>query len=240
MNPHINCACIPDILKSIPYRKLICRMKPRLLLADDHTLLLDGLRMMLEPEFELAGVVGDGQSLLATAARLKPDVILLDIAMPALNGIDAARQLRRLAPSSRLIFLTMHSDPDYVAEALRIGASGYLLKRSAASELVTAIHDVLNGKCYVSPMIENGHADLLKTASRSGQTPSERLTPRQREVLQLVAEGRSRKEIALLLGISVKTVEFHKAALSRLFQLRTTADFTKYAIEHGIIGTNKV
>jgi DNA-binding NarL/FixJ family response regulator len=215
-------------------------MKPRLLLADDHTLLLDGLRMMLEPEFELAGVVEDGQALLTTAAQLKPDLILLDIAMPALNGIDAARQLRKIVPSSKLIFLTMHADPDYITEALLTGASGYLLKRSAASELMTAIREVLAGRSYVSPMLGSGRMEMVKAASRAGQSPSDRLTPRQREVLQLVAEGRSRKEIAALLGISVKTVEFHKAALSRLFQLRTTADFTKYAIEHGIIGTNKV
>jgi len=213
-------------------------MRPRLLLADDHTLLLDGLRMMLEPEFELAGVVEDGQSLLTAAAKLKPDLILLDIAMPALNGIDAARQLRRIVPSAKLIFLTMHADADYITEAFRTGASGYLLKRSAASELMNAIREVLNGRSYISPILGSDRVELMNAASRPGQTFAERLTPRQREVLQLVAEGRSRKEIAALLRISVKTVEFHKAALSRGFQLRTTADFTRYAIEHGIIGTN--
>jgi len=213
-------------------------MKPRLLLADDHTLLLDGLRMMLEPEFELAGVVEDGQALLTTAAQLKPDLILLDIAMPALNGIDAARQLRRIVPHSKLIFLTMHADPDYITEAFRTGASGYLLKRSAASELMTAIREVLSGRSYISPILGSDRLEFVKAASRPSLLLSERLTPRQREVLQLVAEGRSRKEIAALLRISVKTVEFHKAALSRGFHLRTTADFTKYAIEHGIIGTN--
>ena len=213
-------------------------MRPRLLLADDHTLLLDGLRMMLEPEFELAGVVEDGQSLLTAAAKLKPDLILLDIAMPALNGIDAARQLRKIVPSAKLIFLTMHADADYITEAFRTGASGYLLKRSAASELMNAIREVLNGRSYISPILGSDRVELMNAASRPGQTFAERLTPRQREVLQLVAEGRSRKEIAALLRISVKTVEFHKAALSRGFQLRTTADFTRYAIEHGIIGTN--
>jgi DNA-binding NarL/FixJ family response regulator len=215
-------------------------MRPRLLIADDHTLLLDGLRMMLEPEFDLAGVFEDGQALLTAAARLKPDLILLDIAMPVLNGIDAARQLRKVVPSARLIFLTMHSDPDYVTEAFRTGASGYLLKRSAASELMTAIREVLSGRIYVSPMLGNDRQELLRAASEPiGGLFSTRLTPRQREVLQLVAEGRSRKEIAATLSISVKTVEFHKAALSRGFHLRTTADFTKYAIEHGIIDSNR-
>jgi DNA-binding NarL/FixJ family response regulator len=214
-------------------------MRPRLLIADDHTLLLDGLRVMLEPEFELAGVVGDGHALLSAAAKLKPDLILLDIAMPALNGIDAARQLRKIVPLSKLIFLTMHGDPDYVTEAFRIGASGYLLKRAAASELITAIHEVLKGHRYVSPLVGADRQELMMAASQPGSSFSDRLTTRQREVLQLVAEGRTRKEIAAILKISVKTVEFHKARLSRGFHLRTTADFTKYAIEHGLIDSNQ-
>ncbi len=190
---------------------------------------------MLEPDFELVGIVEDGQSLLAAAASLRPDAILLDISMPALNGIDAARRLRKTAPSSKLIFLTMHGNPDYVREAFRAGASGYLLKRAAACELVTAIREVLKGNPYVSPLIGPDRQELLMAASRPGSSFADRLTPRQREVLQLVAEGRSRKEVAATLKISVKTVEFHKAALARGFHLRTTADFTKYAIEHGII-----
>jgi DNA-binding NarL/FixJ family response regulator len=212
-------------------------MKPRLLLADDHTLLLDGLRMMLEPEFELAGVVEDGQSLLTAAETLKPDLVLLDIAMPALNGIDAARQLKKMRPGTKVIFLTMHSDPDYITEAFRAGASGYLLKRSAASELITAIREVLAGGTYISPILGEDRQELMAASHREGAF-SDRLTPRQREVLQLVAEGRTRKEIAATLHISVKTVEFHKAALSRGFHLRTTADFTRYAIEHGLIRTS--
>jgi len=209
-------------------------MRPRLLLADDHTLLLDGLRMMLEPEFELAGVVEDGQSLLTAAAKLKPDLILLDIAMPALNGIDAARQLRRIVPSAKLIFLTMHADADYITEAFRTGASGYLLKRSAASELMNAIREVLNGRSYISPILGSDRVELMNAASRPGQTFAERLTPRQREVLQLVAEGRSRKEIAALLRISVKTVEFHKTRIMTELDIHTSAGLTRYAIDHGI------
>jgi DNA-binding NarL/FixJ family response regulator len=210
-------------------------MKPRLLLADDHTLLLEGIRLMLEPEFDLVGSVEDGQALLAAAKTLKPDVILLDISMPRLNGIDAARRLRKLLPSARLIFLTMHADADYVAEAFRAGAKGYLLKRAAASELLTAIHAVLEGSHYVSPLVTRNALDLLISSSKPRGKFSDGLTPRQREVLQLVAEGRSRKEIASILNISVKTVEFHKGKLINQLNLRNVADFTRYAIEHGII-----
>ncbi len=210
-------------------------MKPRLLLADDHTLLLEGIRLLLEPEFDLVGSVEDGHALLAAAKNLKPDVILLDISMPLLNGIDAARQLRKLLPSARLIFVTMHSGADYVAEAFRAGAKGYLLKRAAASELLTAIHTVLKGNYYVSPLVTHNTLELLISSSKPEGKFADRMTPRQREVLQLAAEGRSRKEIADILNISVKTVEFHKAKLMRELNLRTVADFTRYAIEHGII-----
>jgi DNA-binding NarL/FixJ family response regulator len=214
-------------------------MKPRLLLADDHTLLLDGIRLLLEPEFELVGSVEDGQALLAAAKALKPDVILLDISMPILNGIDAARRLRKLVPSARLIFVTMHSDSDYVAEAFRAGAMGYLLKRSAASELLTAVRAVLKGHHYVSPLVARNALEFLVSAGIPANKSVDRLTPRQREVLQLVAEGRSRKEIAAILNISVKTVEFHKATLMRELKLSTASDFTRYAIEHGIISAER-
>jgi DNA-binding NarL/FixJ family response regulator len=214
-------------------------MRPRLLIADDHTLLLEGIRLMLEPEFELIGSVEDGLSLLAMAKTLKPDIILLDISMPALNGIDAARRLRKLLPSAKLIFLTMHADSDYVAEAFRAGAMGYLLKRAAASELKTAIREVLKGHHYVSPLVTRNALELLISSAKPGDKPSDRLTPRQRQVLQLVAEGRSRKEIASALNISIKTVEFHKATLARELNLRTVADFTRYAIEHRIIGAER-
>lgn len=210
-------------------------MRTRLLLADDHTLLMEGIRLMIEPEFELIGCVGDGQALLASARTLKPDVILLDISMPLLNGIDAAQQLRKILPSAKLIFLTMHGDTEYVTEAFRAGAVGYLLKRAAASELLTAIREVLKGNYYVSPLVARNALELLV-----GTAKSNRLTPRRREVLQLVAEGRSRKEIAGILSISVKTVEFHKAELTLELNLRTVADFTRYAIEHGMITSERL
>jgi DNA-binding NarL/FixJ family response regulator len=215
-------------------------MKPRLLLADDHTLLLEGFRLLLQPEFELVGSVEDGQALLAAAKSLKPDIILLDISMPRLNGIDAARRLRKLLPSARLIFVTMHADADYVSEAFRAGAMGYILKRAAASELLTAIHTVLKGNHYVSPLVTRNALEVLISSSKPGGKFSDRLTPRQREVLQLVAEGQSRKEISGILNISVKTVEFHKRQLTRKLNLQTTADFTRYAIEHGIITAERL
>lgn len=210
-------------------------MRPRLLLADDHTLMLDGIRLMLQPDFELVGSVDDGQELLAAAKTLKPDVILLDISMPLLNGIDAAKQLRKILPTAKIIFVTMHADADYIAEAFRAGAKGYVLKRAAASELLTAIREVLKGNHFVSPIVTSYAVASMITPSDSTGKLSDQLRPRQREVLQLVAEGRTRKEIASLLNISVKTVEFHKARLRREHDLRTVADFTRYAIQHGMI-----
>ena len=201
--------------------------RPRILLADDHALVLAGFRKLLEPEFEIVAAVEDGRALVEAAAELRPDVILLDISMPLLNGIDAAARVKRMLPETRLVFVTMHSDPDYVAEAFRAGAAGYLLKRSAASELAAAIHRVLRGEIYVTPLVS-----FQAGAGGFGL----RLTPRQREVLQLVAEGRSTKEIAGVLGLSVKTVEFHKSALMQKLRLHTTAELTKYAIERGLIG----
>ena len=213
--------------------------RPRLLLADDHTLMLDGIRMLLEPEFELVGCVEDGQMLLTAALESKPDVILLDISMPVLNGIDAAHQLRKTLPSAKIIFVTMHADADFVTEAFRAGAAGYLLKRSAASELLTAIREVLKGNHYVSPLVTRNDLELFIATSKPGGKLGDRLTARQREVLQLVAEGRSRKEIGAALNISVKTVEFHKASLMRELNLKTVADFTMYAIEHGMIASER-
>lgn len=211
-------------------------MSRSILIADDHNLLLEGYRLMLEPEFQLVGSVEDGQALLAAAQKLKPDIILLDISMPLLNGIDAARQLSKILPSTKLIFVTMHADADYVTEAFRAGASGYLLKRAAASELLTAIREALKGNHYVSPLVARDAVGAWMSSTPSGKHSS-KLTDRQREILQLVAEGRARKEIATILNISVKTVEFHKAVLMRELHLQTTADFTRYAIEHGIISS---
>lgn len=212
--------------------------KARVLLADDHTLVLEGISKLLEPHFDLVGTVEDGRALLEAAKTLKPDVVLADISMPLLNGIDAARQLRKTLPDTKIVFLSMHSDPTYVTEAFRAGAAGYLLKRSAASELVFAIEEVLKGRFYVTPAVAKGVlTDVLGEAEasrREAPTKGPSLTPRQREVLQLVAEGKSIKEIATILDISIKTVEFHKSRIMEELDLHTTAELTKYAVAHGI------
>ena len=207
--------------------------KPRVLLADDHTLVVEGFRKLLEEEFDLVGTVEDGRALLKTATTLQPDVVLLDIAMPSLNGIEAARQLKKMMPEVKIIFVTMHADPAYVTEGFRAGASGYLLKRSAAAELVQAIQVVLKGQHYVTPLITMDLVRAFLEDSPEHQSKPAPLTPRQREVLQLVAEGQSLKEIANMLKISVKTVEFHKAQIMEQLDLHTTAELTKYAIAHG-------
>jgi DNA-binding NarL/FixJ family response regulator len=206
--------------------------KPRVVLADDHTLVMEGLRALLTGHVDLVGTAEDGRALLEVAHRLKPDVAILDISMPVLNGIEAARRLREDLPSTKLIFLTMHSDCLYVDEAFRMGVSGYVLKRSAASELVEAIQAVSRGQRYITPLLGQrwSEAKLL----RGEPAPGGLLTRRQREVLQLVAEGRSAKEIAAELHMSVKTAQFHKANLMRRLELHTTAELVKYAVRSGM------
>ena len=211
-------------------------VRPRLLMADDHTLVLEGIRKLLENEFELVGTVEDGHALLRAAEQLRPDVILLDISMPLLNGIEACRQLVKLMPKARVIFLTMHTDVVYVEEAFRAGGQGYLLKRSAASELTSAINAVMRGDRYVTPLIDWKGSTTSVRRKDANKTAFERLSPRQREVLQLVAEGRANKEIAALLHVSEKTVDFHKSALKRELMLNSTAELTQFAIRHRIIG----
>ncbi len=208
--------------------------KARILLADDHTLVVEGFRKLLEPEFDLVGTVEDGRALLEAAPKLQPDVILLDISMPLLNGIDAARRLKKMMPDVKLIFVTMHADPAYVTEAFRVGATGYVLKRSAAADLLQAVRTVLNGHYYVAPPITKDVLSSLLTSPAERQPGPEPLSPRQREVLQLVAEGHSLKEIADILKISAKTVEYHKAQIMQQLDLHTTAELTKYAIAHGL------
>jgi DNA-binding NarL/FixJ family response regulator len=213
--------------------------KPRVLMADDHSLILAGLRKLVEAEYEVVGTVEDGRALVEAARKLRPDLILLDISMPLLNGLEAARQLHTLVPESKLIFLTMHASPTYATEAFQAGACGYLLKRSAASELSLAIKSVLQGQHYLTPLLTKDVLDsVLKpsTGERGKKAASAALTARQREVLQLVAEGRGTKEIATILNVSVKTVEFHKSRIMQQLDIHTTADLTKYAITHGITG----
>lgn len=203
--------------------------RPRILLADDHALVAEGIRKLLEPDFDVVATVEDGHALVRAARELRPDVVLLDISMPLLNGIDAARQLKRMLPQTRLVFLTMHAEADYVAAALEAGASAYLLKSSAPAELVPAIRDALAGRTYITPLVGGAEG---RAAPRFGR----QLSPRQRQVLQLVAEGYSSKEIAGMLGISSKTVDFHRSAITQRLGIRSTAELTRYALDKGLTG----
>lgn len=211
--------------------------RPRVLIADDHSIVLAGIRKLVETEGEVVSTVEDGRALVEEAQRLRPDIIILDISMPLLNGLDAARQLRKLVPESRLIFLTMHATPTYATEAFKIGASGYLIKRSAASELKQAIQAVVRGQHYMTPLITKDvlAATLHPSEAQLHKRPVAALTPRQREVLQLIAEGNGTKQIASLLKISVKTVEFHKFRIMEELDLHSTADLTRYAIAEGLV-----
>lgn len=209
--------------------------RTRVLLADDHTIVAEGLASLLEPEYELVGRVENGRDLLRAADELSPDVIVTDISMPLLNGIEALRQLKKTNPEVRVVFLTVHADVNYVTEAFRAGASGYVLKQSAAEELRSAIREVHDGRTYVTPLIAKDVLEDLLRADEAAESLSVVLTPREREVLQLLAEGRSVKEIAALLRISPRTAEFHKYNVMGKLGLRTTAELTQYAIKHGIV-----
>jgi len=212
--------------------------KLRLLLADDHSILLAGLRKLLEDVCEVVGAVEDGRALIEAAERLKPDLIILDISMPLLNGLDAARQLKKLQPEAKLLFLTMHSSPTYAAEAFKVGASGYLLKQSAASELPQAIEAIGKGQIYLTPGITRPVlGSVLQLSQPELNNSLTNLTPRQREVLQLIAEGKSTKDVAVLLNVTVRTVEFHKARLMEQLDLHSTPSLVKYAISEGLAGS---
>ncbi|HMZ54050.1 MAG TPA: response regulator transcription factor [Nitrospira sp.] len=212
--------------------------KPRVLLADDHSLVLEGFRRILDDQCELVGMVEDGRALLEVAARVHPDIVILDVSMPLLNGIDAATQLKKTHPSIKVIFVTMHADTDYVRSAFEAGASGYLLKRSAVDELEHAIRAVWAGHTYITPLIAKDLLDVLLTRGPGPGRQKTALTFRQREVLQLLAEGRTAKDIALRLKISTRTVEFHKAQLMEHLNLHTTAELIKYALTHGFIASS--
>ena len=209
-------------------------MRPRVLLADDHTLLLEAFELLLEHDYTVVGAVSDGRSLLTVAAELKPDVIVLDIAMPLLNGLDAARHLKKTMPEIKLIFLTMNEDPNVANEAFRAGASGYLLKSSAASELTKAIKEALCGRSYVTSIITQGMVEsFIRQTGDNRNSP--KLTPRQREVLQLLAEGRSMKEAANILNVTPRTVAFHKYRMMEQLNLKNNADLIQFALRECIV-----
>ena len=209
--------------------------RPRVLLADDHAVVIDGLSRLLEPEFEIVGKVGDGRALLEAAKRLKPDLIVADISMPVLNGIEAIRQVKKANLHAKVIILSMHTEVEFGVEAIRSGASGYVLKHSASEALSHAIHEVLEGRTYVSPRIAiDVHSSLLESSSQPSKTAIV-LTQREREVLQLVAEGRTISGIANILKIASRTVVFHKSNIMDKLGVRTTADLTRSAISHHLV-----
>jgi DNA-binding NarL/FixJ family response regulator len=208
---------------TVPERKLL-----KVLIADDHTLVAEGIARLLQDDFDVVATAGNGNDLIRLAQQHQPDIALIDVSMPELTGVEAARKLTELVPNCKVICVTMHSNPEFVREAFRAGASGYVLKRSAASELSEAIRQVMNGNAYVSPLLTKDVLSILLQP----RTPA--LTARQREILRFVAQGLSAKEIANRLNISVKTAHFHKTSIMEKLNLHTTAELTKYALEHGI------
>jgi DNA-binding NarL/FixJ family response regulator len=208
--------------------------KPRLLIADDHKIFAEGLKRLLNADFDIVGVVADGRDLVAAAEKLRPDVMVVDISMPMLNGIEAVRQIKKVHPEIKVVFLTMHPDVDYAASAFKAGASGYVLKHSAPDELVTAIREGLKGRTYVTPLIAGKLLHSYESGSHSEVDKVLSLSSRQREVLQLLAEGRSAKEIAAILNISSKTVEYHKYRMMEDLGIKTAAELVRYAVKQGI------
>ncbi len=209
--------------------------RTKILIADDHSMVIDGLRSLLEPEYEVVGAVNDGRAVLPEVQKLKPDVVIIDISMPLLNGLDCTRQLREAGCTPRILILTMHPDATLAQEALAAGASGYLLKSSPGSELKGALREVLQGRIYLSPAVTRDVLEVMGRMTPIHENVWAHLTPRQREVLQLLAEGKSHKEIASILNISVKTAEYHKYLILDTLRLKTNAELVQYAIRHGII-----
>jgi DNA-binding NarL/FixJ family response regulator len=205
--------------------------RPRILMADDHLMLLEAFRALLEPEFEVVGTVTDGRMLLEEFSRLHPDVVLIDVAMPLLNGLDAARHLKAQRPSVKLIFLTMNPNPDLAGAALRLGASGYVLKSSAVQELKQAIHEALRDRSYITPLItRDAVSSLIEQRSERHE-----LTMREREVLQLLAEGRSMKEAGAILDLTPRTVAFHKHRMMAKLRVKTSAELVQFAVKQGMV-----
>ncbi len=210
-------------------------LRPRVLLADDHRMVAEGVKSLLSAEFELVGVVEDGRSLIEAARKLRPDVIVADITMPHLNGIDALVRLKRDDKQVRVVFLTMHPETAYARRALEAGASGYVLKHSAPAELTAAIRAALDGRTYLSPAVAGSVLQVMNREPEGAGDPVASLTSRQREILQLLAEGRSAKEIGGTLAISARTVEFHKYQMMGTLHLHTNAELVHFALKHGIV-----
>jgi len=211
------------------------RNLPRILIADDHTLVAEACKKLLESEYEIVATVGDGRALVRAAIALKPHLIIVDVAMPLLNGLDAGQQVKESLPSVKLVFLTMNHDADLAAEAFRRGASGFLLKTCAASELAIAVREVLRGRSYLSPTIAKDTVDFLLRQDKKLIDESDRLTGRQREVLQLLAEGKCMKEVAGVLNITTRTVAFHKYRIMEVLNAKSGAELVQYAIRNHLI-----
>jgi len=207
----------------------------RVLIADDHTLIAEAFQKLLEPACDVVGTVTDGRALIAAARDLRPDVIVLDMAMPLLNGLDAARFIKKMDPSIKLVFVTVTEDPDIAAEAFRAGGSAYVLKRSAGAELLTAINEVLKGRSYVTPLVTDGVVQSLMRGKESEEKGGRLLTTRQCEVLQLLAEGKSMKEAADILQISTATVAFHKYRIMEQLHIKTSAELIRFAVHHHLV-----
>ena len=209
--------------------------RPRIVIADDHTLVAELCKKLLETEFDVISTVSDGRALVRVSGELKPDVIVVDVAMPVLNGLDAGRQVREMLPAVKLIFLTMNPDIEVAAEAFRRGAHGYLLKTCAASELVLAVRDVLRGKSYMSPALSRDTVNFLRKQHKSMVNENDRLTQRQREVLQLLAEGKVMKEVGAVLNMSARTVAYHKYRMMNVLGAKSTAELVKYAVRNHMV-----
>jgi len=209
--------------------------RPRILIADDHTLVAELCKQLLETEFDVIGVVSDGRTLVRVAGELKPDVIVIDIAMPILNGLDAGRQVKKMLPTVKVVYLTMNVDADVAAEAFARGASGYLIKTCAASEIVLAVRVALRGKSYVSKALSQDAIDAVRWQHKELVKEAERLTDRQREVLQLLAEGKVMKEISSVLAMSTRTVAYHKYRIMDLLGAKSTADLIKYDVRNHMV-----
>lgn len=209
--------------------------RSRILIADDHTLVADLCRKLLETEFDVLGIVGDGRALVRSAVELRPDVVIVDVAMPILNGLDAGQQVKEILPAVKLIYLTMNPDPEIAAEAFRRGASGYLLKTCAGEEMVVAVRKVLRGMSYLSPHLPKETISYLRNQSSAFVEEQERLTERQREVLQLLAEGKVMKEVGCILNMTTRTVAFHKYRIMEVLGANSNAELVRYAIRNHII-----
>ena len=209
--------------------------KARILLADDHRIVIEGLKKLLEPEYDVIGTVEDGRALIAAVAELQPDVVVADVSMPHLNGIEAVRQIKEKSPQIKVVMLTMHHDVQYAVRAFEAGASGFVLKASASNELITAIGEAMRGKTYVTPLIAGDLIQSYREGKANPEIGLRQLSARQREILQLVAEGRSAKEIGRALNISARTVESHKYQIMEALNVKTSAELVQFAIKHGII-----